>query len=345
MKSRLARGIRDSQWSVLCRCLAIIRRVQRGPADGEDLLRAVLEQEGPNAYGDDEGEARRIRLEKDLARIRDKLGVEIYADRQIGGYVIRDTWLPLLDLPDEDLATIAWLEQTFGHDSPQHDEVHALLGRLRLYLPPNRRAEIERRRNTLLVDLGQRDQDEIPATLWDALTRALSERRRVEFLYQSPRYSDGIPHRHVVDPWERYFDTVRGHYYLHGWCHYSLGPQGREEQGHYIDYRLGRMRELQLLPEKLPPQPPPAPHYRVEYELAPELARLGVSRPRGIRILQVERHEDGSARVLGQAESLFWAAQALLPYGAGCRVLGGPQLRRQMQEIVRKMAEIYAEDE
>ena len=152
----MSRGRRESQWLVVRRCLAIIRRAQRGPASRQELLEAVLAQEGAEAYGEDEGDARRLRLEKDLERIRQNLLVDLYHDREADGYVIRDCWLPLLDLPDDDLATIAWLEQTFGHDSPQHDEVHALLGHLRLYLAPERQGEIERRHTALVLDLGRR---------------------------------------------------------------------------------------------------------------------------------------------------------------------------------------------
>jgi len=203
----MSRGRRESQWLVMCRCLAIIQRAQRGPASREELIEAVLLQEGPAAYGEIEDEAlHRRRFENDLHRIRDKLGIELYFGRQVGGYVIKDTWLPLLDLPDEDLATIAWLEQTFGHDSPQHDEVHALLGRLRSYLAPERRAKIERHRSALVMDLGQRDEDKIPPTVWQGLTRALTQRQRVEFNYRSPQHEDGQPRRHVVDPYECYFD-------------------------------------------------------------------------------------------------------------------------------------------
>jgi predicted DNA-binding transcriptional regulator YafY len=334
-------GKRQSEWLVMRRCLAIIRRAQRGLASRDELVQAVLAQEGPDAYGEARGQALRRRLENDLQRIRRNLIVDLDFCRGEGGYVISDTWLPLLDLPDEDLATIAWLEQTFDHDSPQHDEVHALLGRLRFYLDPERRAVVERCRTALVVDLGQRDEDEIPQAVWDGLTKALVERRRVEFSYRSPQQEDRVPRRHVVDPYERYFDTVRGHYYLQGWCHYTDGPVGRYEQGRYFYYRLGRIGDLRLLPNKLSPLPPSAPRYAVEYELAPKIARLGVTRHRGIEIEEIERREDGSAVVRGETDNVFWAVRTLLHYGPNCRVLGGPEMSWEMRRVVEEMAEIY----
>ena len=340
----MSHGKRESHWLVMRRCLSIIRRAQRGPASREELIEAVLLQEGREAYGEVESKALHRRLENDLRRVRDNLMVDLYFDRRAGGYVIRDTWLPLLDLPDADLATMAWLEETFGLDSPQHDEVHALLERLRLYLGVERPAALERRRTALAVDLRRRDEDEIRPGVWEGLTRALLERRQVELLYLSPRYEDGRPRRHVVDPHEHYFDTTRGHYYLRAYCRRVEGPNGREEPRRYITYRVGRILELQVLPQKMSPVPPAAPRYPVEYELAAEVARTGVSRPRWITVREVERREDGSALVRGETESPFWAVRTLLHYGPNCRVLGGPEMVREMRQVVGRMAEIYGSE-
>ena len=337
----MSRGKRESHWLVLRRCLAIIRRVQRGPASRDDLIEAVLKDEGEEAYGGVQGAALYRRLENDLRRIRDHLLVDLYFSRQEGGYVIGDAWLPLLDMPDEDLATIAWLEETFDLGSPQHDQIHGLLGRLRLYLPLERRAAIERHRTALALDLRQRDEDEIAPEVWDGLTRALLERRRVEFSYRSPQQADHTPRRHVVDPYKRYFDTVRGHYYLRGWCHYTDGPLGRYDQKRYFTYRLGRIFNLQVLPQKLPPYPPSAPRYAVEYELAARVARLGVTRHPVIEIETIERREDGSVLVRGHTEDLFLAVRSLLHYGPNCRVVGGPEMVREMRRIVRGMMSNY----
>jgi predicted DNA-binding transcriptional regulator YafY len=337
----MPRGKRESHWLVMRRCLAIIRRAQRSPASREELIQAVLAQEGPDAYGETEGQTLYRRLENDLGRIRHNLAVDLYFDRRAGGYAIKDAWLPLLDLPDEDLETVAWLEQTFDHDSPQHDEVQALLGKLRLYLGPERLAVVERCRTALVMDVGQRDEDEIPAAVWEGLTKALLERRRAELVYLSPRYEDGQPRRHEVEPYERYFDTTRGHYYLHAYCRCIRRPDGREEPCRYHTYRVGRILELTVLPQKLSPVPPAASRFAVVYELTPKVARTGVTRHRWIGVQEIERREDGSALVRGETESLFWAVQTLLHYGAQCRVVGGPEMVWEMRKVVEEMAAIY----
>jgi predicted DNA-binding transcriptional regulator YafY len=341
----MPRRKRESEWSVTRRCLAIIRRAQRGPANWRELVEAVLAQE-PEGYGEAKGQALYRHLEKDLQRIRQRLMVDLYYDRQAGGYTIRDTWLPLLDLPDEDLETVAWLEQTFDHDSPRHDEVHALLGRLRSYLGLERQAAIERCRTALALDLRQRDEDEIPPAVWDGLTKAILERRRAELVYLSPYYEDGQPRRHVVDPYERYyFDTASGHYYLRAYCRCIEGPGGREEPRTYRTYRLGRILELAVLPQKLSPLPPAPPSYAVVYELAARVARLGVTHHPRIKIQEVEQRAGGSVLVRGETDNVFWATRTLLHYGSNCRVLGGPEMVREMRGVVGEMAGMYGVQE
>lgn len=338
----MSRGKRESQWLVIRRCLAIVRRAQRGAAGRDELIQAVLMQEGHDAYGGVEGEALLKRFENDLRHVRDDMLVNLYYDRQLGSYTIRDVWLPLLDLPDEDLETIAWLEGTFDMGSPQHDAVHALLGRLRSYLGPERLAVVERSRTALTVDLRQRDEDELRPAVWEDLNRALLSRRRVEFLYLSPQYEDEQPRRHVVDPCRLYFDTTRGHYYLRAYCRRIEGPQGLETCARYLTYRVGRVLELTVLPQKLLLLPS-VPRYRVEYELTPEVARMGITHQREIEVHDVEQREDGSALVRGETGNLFFAVRSLLHYGPNCRVVGGPEMVREMRSVVRALAAVYDE--
>ncbi len=286
-------------------------------------------------------------MENDLHRIRGHLGVEVRYSRETGGYIIRELEVPLLDLPDEDLATLGWLMETFGPGAPQHDAVHGLVHRLCLFLGRERRLRVDRYkdryRSTLAVDLRQRDADAISSDVWERLTRALEERRWIAFDYISPRNPDRQPRRHIVAPVRRYFDPTRGHYYLRGWCQRITGPEGEVYAGRYITYRLGRMSHLRVLPDVLPPQLPRPPRYEVIYELSPFIARQGVSRHPEITVYRIEPQPDGGAIVYGETDDLFWAVQRLLQYGAGCRVRGGPELLAEMRRVVREMAELYRE--
>lgn len=339
----MSRGGRESDWLVIRRCLAMIRRLQRGPANWQQLVEAVLEQDA-EAYGRTEGQALYKRFRRDLKHIRDTLKVDLPLNRATGEYLLQDSELPLLDLPDEDLTTIAWLEQTFQPNSPQHREVTGFLQRLRLFLSPERRSQLERQRAALTLELGQQDDDKILPDVEAGLQQALARRCRVEFDYLSPQNPTGQPLRHVVDIYEPLrFEAASGHYYVRGWCHYTIGPDSRTEVNHYIDYRLGRISRVNILSQKLQPAPPPVKRYDVIYTLTPDIARRGISRRRWIHIDRTEWHDDGGATLYGSTEDLFFALQELMRYRENCRVLGGPELLAKMKESVQKMAVLYAE--
>ncbi len=337
----MARGKRESQWLALRRCLAIIRRTQQGPTDWQGLVEAVLAEVDPEAYGPQPEQSAPDLLHDDLARIRNALQIDIRADRRTREYFLRDSDTPLLDLPDEDLATLAWLEQTFNPNSPKYREVQAFLKRLQSYLAPARRQLIEQHRTALVLDLGQRDEDRILPEVEAGLNQALARRRRVELEYKSPQQADDHPRRHVVDIYEpAYFDTERGHYYLYGWCHYAVGPTGRDTVEDYLLYRLGRIGQVKILPDKLPMTPPTPRRYEVVYRLAKDIARYGVTYRRWINIDRIEEQEAGPV-IYGTTTNLFSAVQELMHYRHKCQVLGGPEMVTRMKETVRKMADLY----
>ncbi len=336
----MARGNRESQWLVIRRCLAIVRRLQRGPATWQQLVAAVRADE-PEAYGLTEGRPLYKRFRRDVERLRDSLGVDIRADRRTNEYTLIEADPPLLDLPDADVATLAWLEQTFSPASPHYREVRALLGRLQSYLSAERRAQLDQQRTALVLDLGQRDEDRLDPEVEAGLREALVRRRRVEFDYTSPSHEDGHPRRHVADIYEpAYFDPERGHYYVYGYCHYAVTPTGRDRVENYIVYRLGRMQNLKLLPDKLPPSPPLPKQYPVRYWLAARVARGGVTQRRWIIIERVEPVDDGVI-VHGTTPHPFFAVQELMHYRENCRVLGGSELVTRMRDSVARMADLY----
>jgi len=337
------RGKRESSWYVIRRCLALIRCAQRGPVSREDLLQVLQDWEREkDALKTTDENVLQNRLDKDLKRIRNDLMVKLSYNRRLGKYEIKDTWLPLLDLPDEDLETMAWLGENFGLKSPKHDEIHALLDRLRLYLGMERLSVIENARTALRMELRQRDDNQINPEVKNGLTKAFATRRRAEFFYLSPQHEDGEPRRHVVELYDPYyFDPERGHYYLKAYCRRVEGPDGTVHPNTYLTYRLGRIQEVTVLPNKLSPIAPSKPSYRVAYELSPEVARLDVSDPSHIEVQSIERQDDDSVIVRGETESVFWAVRGLLHYGPNCEVLGGPKMRCEMEQVATEMAALY----
>ncbi len=338
----MSRGKRSSQWAVFLRCLALIRRVLREPATREELIAAVQDQVGLDAYGQAEGGAVAKRLENDLGHVRHDLGVALYYDNAIRKYRLTEGPLPAFDLPDKDLTTIGWLEDLFEPGTPNHDSVSRFLERLRTYLPFERVERIKAGSGEPTISFSRRDADEIPKHLLRRLQQALDGRRRIIFSYRSPRHADGLPRQHTVDPEELYFDPRLHHWYLRGLCRSSEGPDGRKRRRGRVNYRLGRISNLRVLPDKVPPVDPHVPSYDVVYRLRRAIVGPEPASPQpGIEIEEQVREEDGSLTVRGQTDDLFRATQALLHYGAGCEVLGGPEMRGRMEEIVREMGEVY----
>ena len=340
----MKQGKRESQWHTLRRCLAIIRRVQRGPATWQDLAEAVRRWEHPEAYRQLEGEALQNEIQRDLSRIRKNLSINIRYNRRLQSYEIRreDTDRPLLELPDEDLTILNWLEQSFATNTPRQHEVSRFLSRLRSYLSEERFSELAHQRTLLHLDLGRRDEGHVPPELLDRLGKAVDRRCLIEVAYDSTECEPGFLERHRLRPYELpYFDTERGHYYLHAWCEHFDYQDKRVACKNYRYYRLDRVRHLEVLPTKFYEPAPPHDRFPVKYRLSAAIARHEVNYHSTIKIEAIDPEPDGAKIITGHTTSLFWATRFLLHYGETCTVLGGQEMRREMERIVKGMAQNY----
>jgi predicted DNA-binding transcriptional regulator YafY len=335
---------RESTWLVIRRCLALLRRVQQGPAKKQDLLDAVYAAEGEEAYGNRTGKLLNKRFEDDKRRLWQRLGVRIRYRGEVGGYKLDTLERPLLDLPDEHLETLAFLADTFQPDSPHASQVRQLIETLLSWLADDRRRVYERARGLLPdIDLRLRDSDEIATDVWETVLAAHNNKQQLEFDYLSSRHADKTPRHHVVEPWDVYFSD-RGHYVLHAYCLFRDGLTGPGRPNRYLNYRLSRIvpDSAKMLPKKLPATPRAARPYDVIYELSPRIARFGVSRrPELVSEPEISRGDDGWVRVEGKTHDVFHLARNLLYYGANCRVLGGRELLQEVRQLVQELAEIY----
>ncbi len=332
-----------SQWPVQRRCLAIIRRVQQGNATWENLAKAVTEQEGDEAYNQLEDEPLRDAVGRDVKRIRDWLKINISYNRTGGIYEFQpdEENIPLLDLPDTDLATMVWLEQIFPPNTPKHHDVSRFLKRLRLFLGPNRLTEMARQQ--LGLDLSHRDKNTLNPEMLARLQRAIDRRQQVEFEYDAVQCDPGFLERHRLNIYQApYFES--GHYYVRGWCHYYIYKNKRQTVRDYLYFRLDRIRKLEVLPLTFRPEPKQFKQYPVSYQISADLARHGLTYHRWIDIEHTEPTPDGSLIVHGSTISPFWTKLTLLRYGHKCTVLGGAELLADMKKEITKMARIYLAD-
>jgi predicted DNA-binding transcriptional regulator YafY len=320
----------------------MLRRLQRGPASKETLIAAVREVVD-EPYAGATGRPLNRRFEADKSKLRDVLGIDLVYRRGAGHYEIAGIREPLLDLPDRALEAIAFLQETFEPPAPNRELVQDFLTLLASYLSPARRADLDAQRTALAIAWGRQDRDALDPEVDRALHKGLIERRLIAFDYYSPSHADGLPRRHTVEPWERYFDSVRGHEYLRGYCRKTVSAaHGEHAQHRYFRYRLGRMHNVTVLPDKMPPTPRHTRTYPLIYRLRAEIARRGeVTHHPGIEIDRTEPQEDGSVIVHAETDSPWWAVRTLLHYGPSCEVLGGSDALYMMRRTVRLMSELY----
>jgi predicted DNA-binding transcriptional regulator YafY len=344
MTSKHQHGKSESRWLSVRRCLAIVRRLQQGPAHKKDLLAAVFTSEGKEAYGLTDGIALTKRFEADKRRLRDHLGIDLRYDAAASGYVIAETAIPLLNLPDDDLATIAWLSDTFQSDSPHTNNVHRFIDRIVNWLPNDRQKQLEHMSGTLpAADLRLRDDEPIPGDVWKAVLAAYRAKQELTFDYQTSGDDEVKIRQHHVQPW-RVELTDRGHWRLQGYCLFCDSAAGPQEPRDYRHYRLSRIvsGSVRVLPRKLPPIRPVGKPRRVVFEMSPRIARFGVSARRElIDEPQITPMANGWVRVEGRTLDVFDLARNLLYYGGNCRVLGGPELLAEMRGLVDDLAALY----
>jgi predicted DNA-binding transcriptional regulator YafY len=214
-------------------------------------------------------------------------------------------------------------------------EVLALFDAITQMMPFQRRKDLSRQRGLIQIDLKQRDSDTISDDVRDKISQACMEHRVIEFDYHANR-ADGLPVVHRVEPSHHFFED--GHYYLAANCIETRSTNGTFRFDELRWYRMGRIKNVQLLPDKFVPRR----NWKAEdliYELTPAVARLGVTEHFEGSI--VELRADGSAVVRARSRMLFMDLRVLLHYGAGCRVVGGEVATREMKKIVEAMVANY----
>lgn len=326
----------------LQRTLSLIRRLQRGAADKMSLTEYVSIEMQLDDYGQLTEKKEKKNFENDMTRIRE-LGAEYDYDPSTGDYQLLTfgEFNPAC-LSEQELETVAFLRETFGAGAPNQEQVQSLLHHLMGMIPERQQVAIHDKRQRLRVELRRKDSAEIHPAVQAAIHRAIGERRIMRFAYQSPSQADGVPRVHTIQPWDYLFDATRGRYYIDGYRLQVDGPHGLWKKETWQKYRPERIQpdEISVL-GKLPPTPPRKPRHALDYLLAPEIARFGeISRHFDEMVIH-EPNEDGWTRITGETSDLFMAVRQLLGYGAGCKVIGGEEARREMRAVVEKMGENY----
>ena len=345
------RGKAESSWHVISRCWAILLRLQQGSASRAELINAVQQYAGAEAYGSQTTPDQQTkRFRHDLENLKKHFDIAIQYDRRRKKYRIQEREWPLLNLAETHLETLAFLEQTYSENTPGTWQVQELIGQLLAWLPAHRQQIYEqfKRQRVMQVQWDLRDKEPIDPNVQAIVQEAYVQRRYLQFDYLSRRNEEEIPRQHYVQPWALRVNRRRHHVELWAFCEWRDADEedGKRDVRRYQAYRLSRMvpGSVVMLPQKMPALPPRGKRYTAVYDLHPRLIKFGLStQDELIGDPTFTLQPDGWGRVMGETYSFFNLARELLYYGGNCRVIGGAELRAEMEKLVGELVEIYGD--
>ncbi|PDW01755.1 helix-turn-helix transcriptional regulator [Candidatus Viridilinea mediisalina] len=334
-------GIKRSSWLTFRRRLLLVRILMRAPASSAELIAAINRELGSQGYP----EAALAAMKHDFDALKGEYACQITYDRPHRRYILRDLGeLALLDLSDESMEALAFLEASFpeGSGLPEHANLRDLLERIVLLLPPARQREHRQRRSAMRLGIGG-SSSRIDPKVMSTVKRAIEQRRELEFDYLST-FDLSEPRRHRVAPYGITF-RPEGHGYLDATV-LEVFPRGGELIRSAIDYRLDRIvaGSAKILATVLPPLRPSPTSYQVRYTLVPQVARrrdVASYFPQ----TQITYMDDGSAEITAVVTNLWQARQVLLRYGDACQVHEPPELVALFRRTATGLARIYGVEE
>ena len=322
--------------------LIILQRLQKGPANRQELIQAV-QAVIPDAYDAMNQEARDSSFERDIKKVRHRLGADVVCDRSSNFYYLNDPGPYFrLAFSDDALSGLAFLLNAFDFEGTISDVVQPFLTSVQCFLTAGQAQQLERLGSTLRLKLQNLDETKIAPVAWEKINYAVSNRHILRFDYLAPRHAKPEPRTHTVEP----YDPVRyhkGHFELRAYCRHWSNPHGWEKSNvGWLRYRLDRIQPdtVEILPEILHLSQRQKRLVSVCYRVSPELARGGVSQHfEEMDIGQPD--ENGWVTITGKTTDLFEAERVFLAYGQHCAVLGPPELVAKMKQAATEMTQFY----
>jgi predicted DNA-binding transcriptional regulator YafY len=332
--------MRGSEWTSLKRCLAIVQRLQQGPATSLELFGYVLSALDEAAYPSSVS-AREKAFKRDRENLKKRLGVKIQYSASTKKYTLAESSeLFRLKLSVEGLRAISILSNSFEGHVGSYTEIKDLLSDVVPRLSNEDQRNLESMGSHIYLDLlGDVDPNHLSKKVWVAVWKAVKSHRKLAFNYRSPRYEDQNARYQEVVPYRIQYQS--GHWYLRAYRLLYKDSVGIHHTASHVKYRLSYLLEddaLTILPQKMP-SPPAPPRYFVQYRLLPPLSNGIISQR--FDEMQVKKLEDDSVLVSGFCEDVFEAGRILLTYGEYCIVTGGEEMLKWMKNTIEGMAENY----
>jgi predicted DNA-binding transcriptional regulator YafY len=327
---------RGSEWNSFLRVLAMLRRLMEGPATNEQLIQAVLQSVGTSAYPASPT-ARQAALKHDRTHLKKRLKVNYIYLPESQQYILNDAGpYGRVSISPEMLHALMLLSRQYDNAVGEQAGVRDLVQQIIGWLSPELRMKLEDSNEAVTLDFEQDvDRSVISPRVQERIERALHQHRKLMFNYLSPRRPDRKAVFHEIAPYQLRFQD--GHWYLRG---YSLN--NAVENASFLRFRVSYILDdehLAVSPSKVETRHLMPPRFSVQYLLLPEVGRGEISHR--FPETKITRHDDGSAEVHAVTDDIWDAARTLLAYGEACIVLGGIELRREMERRVKGMARNY----
>ena len=272
----------------------------------------------------------------------EEMGIPIYSERgPHGGFSLVPGYKmpPLVFTPEEAVAVYlgtGLVEEMWGQ--LYRDAARGALAKLDNILPTEQRHEVAwARRKLVATSFHRSDQESLVPTL-EKLRRAVRERRRVQMTYRGRSQAESA--QRELNPYALVHRW--GWWYVVGFCHLRQALR---------TFRLDRILALTLLDQTFNDpadfdiqaylandwQARPTVHVRMHF--APEFARI--AQDDGGYWETIEEQADGSVVVSFSTPDMEWAASTVLAYGGSAVVLEPEELRTQVSERARVIAELH----
>lgn len=333
---------RGSEWISLKRSLIILRRLIIGPASGQDLVQAVIDLLGAEAYPTTE-KARRAAFKHDRDNLRKNLEVDFAYDPRLGTYTLQNRGpFATLELSPEHQRTLAMLYQVVMKRGDEFHQVRDLVSELVGRLSADAQNKAITFASGIDIKLEQFvGEGTVDNKVWSTIARSIQEKRKLAFQYLPPQAFDQGFWYVEVAPIKIQFRI--GNWYLQAYELLRRDPNNRVElDAGYQRYPMTRIQsddKLAVLPNMMASSLRKPPSLQVFYRLSPSASSEAI-RPYFDK-MKTTRQPDGSYEITAVTDDIQEAARLLAGYGEDCTVLGGPELRSIFEEMVRKMAGNY----
>ncbi|MEW6637243.1 MAG: WYL domain-containing protein [Actinomycetota bacterium] len=294
--------------------LVLLRALSEGPASRRQLEEALAEA----------GIVRDERTVRRWLEVLREEGFEI--ERTAGRYELRGSPIRLAFDEYEALAALSVLESLAEREPVYGERLGSAAGKLRAALPTRLLKFVDRGRIEFELSSAS-DPPEDPNVI-DVLRQSAHRNQRVKILYYSLR--SGTLSWRALEP-VRVYHAQKAHRL------YAYDPDANE----YREFRISRVREARMLPDKFSPEA----HVRqlkpvkiwLDQKSYTAYGRSIIPDPHA----RVESLDGGEAIIEGATPSTFWTVREIAALGPGAKILGGTELKEEFLSFLRETLEKY----